>query len=153
MALCLKISTVFRLGNQLKSCATALCEAITEWLATLDCRSSPTARIDLISVYYSRAFDSISHDVLISKLHKTYGIRASLLQWITSFLTGRRQCVVFRGAIVLIGQMSYLGCPRAIYAYADDKFIFREIKTDNDISVLQSDLDSLNWWSKTILFN
>ena len=81
-----------------KSCATALCEATTEWLAALDRRSSPTARIDLISVDYSRAFDSISHDVLISKLHKTYGIRASLLQWITSFLTGRRQCVVFRGA-------------------------------------------------------
>ena len=34
-----------------------------------------------------------------------------------------------------------------IYAYADDTFIYREIKTDHDISVLQSDLDSLNWWS------
>ena len=152
-----------------KSCATALCEATTEWLATLDCQSSPTARIDLISVDNSRAFDSISHDVLISKLHKTYGICASLLQWITSFLTGRHQCVVFRGASsdwtnVLSGvpQGSVLGLllfniyandlhlhlKSSIYAYADDTFIFREIKTDNDISVLQSDLDSLNWWSK-----
>ena len=152
-----------------KSCATALCEATTEWLATLDRRSSLTARIDLISVDYSRTFDSISHDVLISKLHKTYCIRASLLQWITSFLTGRRQCVVFRGASsdwtnVLSGvpQGSVLGpllfniyandlhlhLKSTIYAYADDTFIFREIKTDNDISVLQSDLDSLNWWSK-----
>ena len=125
----------------------------------------------LISYLYinSRAFESNSHDVLISKLHKTYGIRASLLQWITSFLTGRRQCVVFRGASsdwtnVLSGvpQGSVLGpllfsiyandlhlhLKSTIYAYADDTFIFRELKTDNDISVLQSDLDSLNWWSK-----
>ena len=34
-----------------------------------------------------------------------------------------------------------------IYAYADDTFTFREIKTDHDISVLQPDLDSWNWWS------
>ena len=34
--------------------------------------------------------------------------------------------------------------------YADDTLIFREIKTDHDITVLQSDLDSLIWWSKTI---
>ena len=151
-----------------KSYATALCEATTEWFATLDRRSSPTARIDLISVDYSRAFDSISHDVLISKLHKTYGIRVSLLKWITSFLTmltGRRQCVVFRGASsdwtnVLSGvpQGSVLGpllfniyandlhlhLKSTIYTFADDTFIFREIKTDNDISFLQSDLDSLN---------
>ena len=141
-----------------KSCATALCGATTEWLAALDRRSSPAARIDLIglSVDYSRAFDSISHDVLISKLHKPYGIRASLLQWITPFLTGRRQCVVFRGASsnwtnVLSGvpQGSVSGpllfsiyandlhfhLKSTIYAYADDTFIFREIKTDHDISV------------------
>ena len=42
----------------------------------------------------------------------------------------------------------HLHLKSTIYAYADDKFIFREIKTDNDISVLQSDLGSLNWWSK-----
>ncbi|XP_072046304.1 uncharacterized protein [Amphiura filiformis] len=48
-----------------KSCTTALCEATTEWLGALDRRTNPTARIDLISVDYSRAFDSISHHVLI----------------------------------------------------------------------------------------
>jgi hypothetical protein len=151
-----------------KSCATALCEATTEWLAALDRRSSPTARIDLVSVDYSRAFDSISHHVLIKKLHKTYGIRGPLLQWITSFLTGRRQCVLFRGASsewinVLSGvpQGSVLGpllfniyvndlhlhLQSSIYAYADDTLIFREIKGDTDIATLQSDLDTLNWWS------
>ena len=41
----------------------------------------------------------------------------------------------------------HLHLKSTIYAYADDTFIFREIKTNHDISVLQSDLDSLNWWS------
>ena len=90
------------------------------------------------------------------------------MQWITSFLTGRRQRVLFRGASsdwtdVLSGvpQGSVLGpllfniyandlqlhLKSSIYAYADDTFIFRIIKSDHDIAVLQSDLDKLNWWS------
>ena len=152
-----------------KSCTTALCEATTEWLAALDRRSNPTARVDLISVDYSRAFDSISHDVLVQKLHRTYGLSGSLLQWITSFLTGRRQRVLFRGATSdwtnvrsgvpqgsVLGPLLFnvyvndlhLHLNSSMYAYADDTFIFREIKTDHDISVLQSDMDKLNWWSK-----
>ena len=89
-----------------------------------------------ISVDYSRAFDSISHDVLISKLHKTYGILASLLQWITSFLTGRRQCVVFRGASsdwtnVLSGvhQGSVLGPLFSTYMQMTSIFILNLLST------------------------
>ena len=151
-----------------KSCATALCEATTEWLAALDRRGSPSARIDLLSVDYSRAFDSISHYVLIQKLRKSYGIRGHFLQWISSFLTGRRQRVMFRGSSsewtnVLSGvpQGSVLGpllfniyindlqlhMHSSIYSYADDTFIFREIKSNVDISILQADLNTLNWWS------
>ena len=47
-----------------KSCASALSEAVCEWNKILDRRTSPTPRIDLVSVDYSRAFDSISHNVL-----------------------------------------------------------------------------------------
>ena len=47
-----------------KSWASALSEAVCEWNKILDRRTSPTPRIDLVSVDYSRAFDSISHNVL-----------------------------------------------------------------------------------------
>ena len=148
-----------------KSCTTALCEATTEWLALLDRRSNPTARVDLISVDYSRAFDSISHDVLVQKLYKTYGLSGCLLQWITSFLTGRRQRVLFRGATsdwtdVLSGVPQgsvpgpllfniyvndlHLHLDSSMYAYADDTFIFRQINSDHDINVLQSDIDTFD---------
>ena len=62
-----------------KSCASALSEAVCEWNKILDRRTSPTPRIDLVSVDYSRAFDSISHDVLLEKLHRTYGFKGPLL--------------------------------------------------------------------------
>jgi hypothetical protein len=80
-----------------KSCTSALNEAICEWNRILDHRSSPTPRIDLVSVDYSRAFDSISHEILLQKLHRTYGFRGSMLKWISSFVSNRKQCVVFRG--------------------------------------------------------
>ena len=80
-----------------RSCTSALNEAICEWNRILDHRSSPTPRIDLVSVDYSRAFDSISHEILLQKLHRTYGFSGSMLKWISSFVSNRRQRVVFRG--------------------------------------------------------
>ena len=68
-----------------KSCASALSEAVLEWNKILDRRTSPTLCIDLVSVDYSCAFDSISHDVLLEKLHHTYGLRGPLLNLISSF--------------------------------------------------------------------
>ena len=80
-----------------KSCASALSEAVCKWNKILDPRTSPTPRIDLVSVDYSHAFDFISHDVLLEKLHHTYGFKGPLLNWISSFILNRHQRVVFRG--------------------------------------------------------
>ena len=85
-----------------KSCASALSEAVCEWNKILDRRSSPTPRIDLVSVDYSRAFDSISHDVLLEKLHRTYGFKGPLLNWISSLISNRHQRVVFRGKCLML---------------------------------------------------
>lgn len=43
-----------------------------------------------------KAFDTIDHQILISKLY-TYGIRGVVLDWLTSYLQQRQQYVEFDG--------------------------------------------------------
>ncbi|XP_071956888.1 uncharacterized protein [Antedon mediterranea] len=71
-----------------KSCSSVLAEATTSWVKALD---NGAPRIDVVALDYSRAFDSISHDILVNKLSKTYGVGGVLLKWINSFLSGRKQ--------------------------------------------------------------
>jgi len=46
----------------------------------------------------SAAFDTVDHDILLRRLATSFGISGLTLKWISSFLTGRTQAVVFRGA-------------------------------------------------------
>ena len=49
--------------------------------------------VDIIYLDYSKAFDTVPHKRLISKL-KSYGIiSGNILKWIQDFLTGRKQQV------------------------------------------------------------
>ena len=45
---------------------------------------------------FSKAFDKVSHSLLIHKLHR-YGIDGKTNRWIQSFLSGRQQSVVVEG--------------------------------------------------------
>ena len=51
----------------------------------------------MIVMDFSKAFDKVSHNKLISSLHE-YGIDSTTLEWIRSFLSGRTQSVVVHGA-------------------------------------------------------
>jgi len=126
-------------------------------------------QIDAIFLDFSKAFDSVSHSLLVHKL-KTFGINGTLLQWFSNYLRKRTQSTVIEGVIsaptaVLSGvpQGSILGpvlfllfindmpsgidnkCRLALYA--DDAKLYMQIKDINDCITLQHQLQHLEAWS------
>ena len=147
-----------------RSCLTNLLETLEEWTQALD----EGHGVDAIFLDYQKAFDTVHHQRLISKL-KGYGIGGILLKWIQDFLTNRKMRVVLNGhetdwAAVLSGvpQGSVLGpllfliyvneIPEIIKScvkmFADDTKLWRKIQSEEDEQILQQDLDRLEDWSK-----
>ena len=69
-----------------------LLKTVDDWQLSL----SRNEVVGAVFVDLSKAFDSISHELLLQKLDR-YGIRGTLLEWFRSFLTGRQQRVVVSG--------------------------------------------------------
>lgn len=76
------------------STTTALTTVVDDILGATD-QSKSTS---LILLDMSKAFDSISIDVLIGKL-KYYGLSNNLLDWMESYLKGRRQIVCLNSSV------------------------------------------------------
>lgn len=129
--------------------------------------------VDVAYLDYAKAFDSVPHRRLLSKL-ESCGVRGNIHVWIKNFLTARHQSIVVNGersssAAVLSGipQGSVMGpilfiiyindLPERvnsdIYMFADDTKILREIKSREDSYELQRDLDRLQAWSSEWLLN
>ncbi|MFZ2538830.1 MAG: reverse transcriptase family protein [Oscillospiraceae bacterium] len=68
------------------SCESQLILAIDDWASALDRRE----QVDIAILDFSKAFDTVPHERLKSKLH-CYGIRGITLSWVASFLANRRQ--------------------------------------------------------------
>ena len=129
-----------------------------------------TVSTDVVYFDFSKAFDSVNHDLILSKLKNMYGIDGRLLKFIQKYLQGREQSVVLENCVstskpVLSGvpQGSILGpilfvlfindLPSGLSQgtelalYADDTKIWRSITSQLDHEILQNDINYLNNWA------
>ena len=75
-----------------KSCTTQLLDMYHMVGNILDA----SGQADIIYLDFSKAFDSVNHNLLIHKL-KSFGFNGQLLSWMHSYLTNRTQRVILEG--------------------------------------------------------
>lgn len=146
-----------------RSTSLQLLHVLERWTQILDAGGS----LDCIYLDFMKAFDKVPHRRLIYKLQH-YGISNSIIQWIESFLSDRKQRVRVMNSFSEytpvtsgIPQGSVLGpilfvvyindLPDKLnsecYMFADDTKVYREINSPSDNNLLQEDMNSLEEWS------
>ena len=126
-------------------------------------------RTDVVYFDFSKAFDSVNHDLILHKLKHFYNLDGRLLKFLVSYISEREQQVLAGNTMssknsVLSGvpQGSILGpilfvlfindLPSGLSAgtelalYSDDTKIWHEIRSDRDHDILQDDISYLNSW-------
>ena len=129
-----------------KNCLTQLLHHIEDIMCDLNLDRNA----DVIYLDFSKAFDKVDHKILLKKL-RSFGIKGKLHDWITSFLTGRKQHVIVDGVrssiidvISGVPQGTVLG-PLLFLIYIDDIFSVvkhSKIKVFADDSKLHKDISS-----------
>jgi len=77
----------FRTGH---STETAVLQVLSDILLTID-RGDLAAALILLDL--TAAFDTVDHDILLQRLHTSFGIQDVALQWFQSYLLGLSQYV------------------------------------------------------------
>lgn len=143
-------------------------DAVTEFVGNVSLgfdrgQSSLASFLDI-----SKAFDSLSHDILLSKL-KYYGIRGTVLKWFKSYLEGRKQTVFFADVMSIeidsvtgvpqgsvLGPLLFIIYTNDIYSclkhskiitFADDATLYVTGNSQTQlVTNLESDLDVISDW-------
>jgi len=141
-----------------RSCATQLLAALNCWTESIDGGHS----VDI--VYFAKAFDSVPHTSVLTKL-KSCSLTVILLRWMESYLVGRKEKVVINGETSVwcdilssVPQGSVVGpllfnndmptqVISSVLQFADDSKIFRVVQSAQDFQQLQNDINKLVYWA------
>jgi hypothetical protein len=129
--------------------------------------------VDTIYLDFSKAFDTIPHDLLLVTLH-SYGLDGCLFSWISNYLCDRYQSVLFNGAysspkvissgviqgsvlgpllfLIYVNEIDTCISSSFIVKYADDIKLSCAFSNESHVAVseqLQNDLSKLCRWSST----
>ncbi len=129
--------------------------------------------VQVHSVYtdFHKAFDTVSHELLLLKMNMHFGISGKELDWFRSYLSHRFQRVVIAGVesdwvsvtsgvpqgsilgpslfIMFINDLpSYFRSSECLL-FADDLKIYQRVSSLSDCANLQSDLNQLSNWCST----
>ena len=82
--------SAYRQGH---STETALLKIFSDILDAAD-----SAQVTLLGLLdLNAAFDTVDHDILLTRLQKSYCVGGTVLAWILSFIQGRQQSVTLNG--------------------------------------------------------
>lgn len=147
-----------------KSTTTQLLECLNDWTELLD----TGCFVDILYIDIAKAFDSVSHVKLLSKIRK-YGIAGSAYEWIKAFLSNRRQKVIInnvesreipvtsgvpQGSVlgpvlfsIYINDLSLSIENAMVKLFADDCKLYVAFNSSTS-SNLQTEIDNLVLWAK-----
>ncbi|MEL7308788.1 MAG: reverse transcriptase family protein, partial [Pseudomonadota bacterium] len=158
----------FVVGRSTDTLLTHFYDFVTE---SVDCNRV----VDCILFDFRKAFDTVQHEVLLQRLFMV-GIRGSVLQWLSDFLSNRSQCVkidqrlsnylpvcsgVIQGSVlgptlfnIFINNIDNVIRHAKILKYADDVRIFLPAKKDHQSlhdmqRLMQEDIDNIIRWTES----
>lgn len=131
-------------------------------------------QVDTIFTDFSKAFDKVSHNLLLQDL-ESIGVKEVYLRWFRTYLVDRTQVVMIgstkskifnpssgipQGSIlgpllflIFINSLPDIFKTSSSSLFADDHKLSKKINDVNDCLALQSDLDLLSDWCKKRLLN
>ena len=147
-----------------RSCESQLITTLRDFSNCLN----QSSQVDAILLDFSKAFDKVDHQILLSKM-EDIGITGPLLSWTSSFLLNRTQHVLLNGSFsdpakvlsgvpqgTVMGPLLFLIYINDIHRnlspgteirlFADDSLLYRNISDTSDSQTLQKDLDTLQKW-------